>query len=175
MSAGLYFGKFRSWETLLEWANVFVFHKIQSISFKSFTEMRKTAKSVNFYSILNLDYIIDSNMFCLLSFFELNKFPCFIMMMMMMMMMVHMFANLYIYTTYSPVPNIIGGKFCCRKPTISKELWTISLSYLLQSLPIRIRIVEISEIKASREFVVQWGMQQIKIQLRYFFAEVICW
>ena len=171
MSAGLYFGKFRSWETLLEWANVFVFHKIQSISFKSFTEMRKTAKSVNFYSILNLDYIIDSNMFCLLSFFELNKFPCFIMMMMMMMMMmVHMFANLYIYTTYSPVPNnrggglnksggstydlnidkcggsnkrgggglknvlsrnVIGGKFCCRKPTISKELWTISLSYLL--------------------------------------------
>ena len=71
--------------------------------------MRKTAKSVNFYSILNLDYIIDSNMFCLLSFFELNKFPCFIMMMMMMMMMVHMFANLYIYTTYSPVPNNSGG------------------------------------------------------------------
>ena len=70
--------------------------------------MRKTTKSVNFYSILNLDYIIDSNMFCLLSFFELNKFPCFIMMM-MMMMMVHMFANLYIYTTYSPVPNNSGG------------------------------------------------------------------
>ena len=37
-------------------------------------------------------------MFCLLSFFEVNKMPC---LMMMMMMMVHMFANLYKYSTYA--------------------------------------------------------------------------
>ena len=38
-------------------------------------------------------------MFCLLSFSELNKMPCLVMMM-MMMMMIHMFANLYTYSTY---------------------------------------------------------------------------
>ena len=49
-------------------------------------------KSVNFSSILKVDHVIDSNMFC---FFELNKMPC-----LMMMMMVHMFENLYTYSTY---------------------------------------------------------------------------
>ena len=51
--------------------------------------------------------------------------------------------------------NVIRGKFCCRKPAISKELWTISLSYLLQNLPIRIRIIETCKVKTCREFVVQ--------------------
>ena len=37
-----------------------------------------------------------------------------------------------------------------------------------QDLPIRIRIVETCKIKTFREFAVQWGTQQIKIQLRYF-------
>ena len=67
----------------------------------------------------------------------------------------------------------IRGKFCCRKPAISKELWTTSQSYLLQNLLIRIRIVETLKIKTSQEFVVQRGLQQIKIQIRYFSAEVI--
>ena len=60
-------------------------------------EIGKTVKSVNFSSILKVDHIIDSNMFCLLSFSELNKMPCLVM---MMMMMIHMFANLYTYSTY---------------------------------------------------------------------------
>ena len=68
--------------------------------------------------------------------------------------------------------NVIRGKFCCRKPTISKELWTTSLSQLLHDLRIRIRIVETCKIKTSRELV-QWRIQQIKIQLRSFFAKVI--
>ena len=51
-------------------------------------------KSVNFSSILKVDHVIDSNMFC---FFELNKM---LYLMMMMMMMVRMFANLYTYSTY---------------------------------------------------------------------------
>ena len=50
--------------------------------------------------------------------------------------------------------------------------WTISLDNITvmfaQDLPIRIRIVETCKIKTFREFAVQWGTQQIKIQLRYF-------
>ena len=65
-------------------------------------EIDKTVKSVNFSSILKVDHVISSNMFCLLSCFELSKMPCslMMMMMMMMMMMVHMFADLYIYSTF---------------------------------------------------------------------------
>ena len=65
--------------------------------------------------------------------------------------------------------NVIRGKFCCQKPTISKELWITSLSCLLQKLSIRIRIVETCKIKTSRE------IKQIKIQLRSFSVEFIHW
>ena len=46
--------------------------------------------------------------------------------------------------------NVIRGKLCCQKPTISKELSTTPLPYLLKNLPIRIRIVEACKIKTSR-------------------------
>ena len=52
----------------------------------------------------------------------------------------------------------IRGKFCCQKPTSSKELWTTSQSCSLQNLSIRIRIVKTHKIKAYKDFVVQCGI-----------------